>query len=87
MAQVQAEVGLVLREVKAERAAAVAAATESRDRLECVVCMAALRLCLYLPCAHLVVCEDCDTHIVQGKGPCPMCGIDIDRRVAGIRLP
>ena len=87
MAQAQEQVGLVLREVKVERAAALVEAAESRDRLECAVCMAAPRSCLYLPCAHLAVCEDCDKHIEQGNGPCPICGVSIAKRLHGIRLP
>jgi len=87
MAQAREEVGLVLREVKVEKAAALVAAAESRDRLECVVCMAAPRSCLYLPCAHLAVCEACDKRIAQGSGPCPICSVAIDRRFSGVRLP
>ena len=87
MAQAQAEAGLVLREVKKEKAAAEAAVAESRDRLECAVCMAAPRACLFLPCAHLAVCEACDTHIERVQGTCPICGAAIERRVHGIRLP
>ena len=62
-------------------------ATESRERLECTVCMAAPRTCLYLPCAHLVECKACDSRIEQDNGPCPICGVVIDRRVDDVRLP
>merc|ERR1712232_70230 len=47
-------------------------------RCECVVCLNALRCTVFLPCKHLVCCEECGQGATMQR--CPMCRAKIDWR-------
>ncbi|KAJ7556632.1 hypothetical protein O6H91_05G091100 [Diphasiastrum complanatum] len=52
-----------------------------RDR-ECVMCMSEEMAVVFLPCAHQVVCVQCnDLHEKQGMTDCPSCRTPIQRRI------
>lgn len=48
------------------------------QRSECVVCLTALRCTVFLPCKHLVCCEECGQGTTLQR--CPMCRASIDWR-------
>ena len=72
----------------AERAAAAACVEElqaSNDELEsskfeCCVCQDARPSVLYLPCKHLLLCDECDDDLKARKMPCPACAEAIETR-------
>ncbi|KAJ7550917.1 hypothetical protein O6H91_07G124800 [Diphasiastrum complanatum] len=52
-----------------------------RDR-ECVMCMSEERSVVFLPCAHQVICFDCNNlHETQGMKDCPSCRTFIEQRI------
>ncbi|KAJ7541259.1 hypothetical protein O6H91_10G051500 [Diphasiastrum complanatum] len=52
-----------------------------RDR-ECVMCMSEERSVVFLPCAHQIVCVECnDSHKSQGMKDCPSCRTFIEQRI------
>ncbi|MCO5582954.1 hypothetical protein L7F22_036857 [Adiantum nelumboides] len=52
-----------------------------RDR-ECVMCMSEESSVVFLPCAHQIVCANCnDLHQKQGMRDCPSCRTMIQRRI------
>ena len=44
------------------------------------------RSCLYVPCNHLAVCDECDADIMAASLPCPMCNTAIDREESVVGL-
>ncbi|CAL1397033.1 unnamed protein product [Linum trigynum] len=53
-----------------------------RER-ECVMCLSEEMSVVFLPCAHQVVCTNCnELHVKQGMKDCPSCRSFIKRRVA-----
>lgn len=52
----------------------------NRDRV-CVICLKDDVSVLFLPCAHLVVCVNCNEDHEKGKGSCPCCNTKIDERI------
>lgn len=48
-----------------------------QERAQCVVCMAAARAVVFLPCQHLVACAKC----AEGVSVCPMCRKEIAQRL------
>ncbi|XP_077244937.1 MND1-interacting protein 1-like [Tasmannia lanceolata] len=53
----------------------------SHDR-ECLICMKDEVSIVFLPCAHQVLCVNCnDDHEKNGKTKCPCCGIQIEQRI------
>ncbi|KAM0950675.1 putative transcription factor C2H2 family [Dioscorea sansibarensis] len=52
-----------------------------RDR-ECVMCLSEERSVVFLPCAHQVVCRECNNiHEKQGMKDCPSCRTVIHQRI------
>ncbi|KXZ52512.1 hypothetical protein GPECTOR_9g556 [Gonium pectorale] len=43
------------------------------DEAACIVCMAAAKCCILIPCGHLVLCEACTEDVVARSNECPMC--------------
>ncbi|KAI4353495.1 hypothetical protein L6164_002441 [Bauhinia variegata] len=58
-----------------------ASGTLKRER-ECVMCLSEETSLVFLPCAHQVVCVECnDLHEKQGLKECPTCRTPIQRRI------
>ncbi|KAH7443837.1 hypothetical protein KP509_02G052700 [Ceratopteris richardii] len=58
-----------------------------RDR-ECVMCMSEESSVVFLPCAHQIVCTNCnDLHQKQGMRDCPSCRTVIQRRIQVLSAP
>lgn len=52
-----------------------------RDR-ECVMCLSEETCVVFLPCAHQIVCKNCnELHGKQGMKDCPSCRSTIQRRI------
>ncbi|XP_059645354.1 MND1-interacting protein 1-like [Cornus florida] len=52
-----------------------------RDR-ECLICMKDEVSVVFLPCAHQVLCADCnDNYGKKGKATCPCCRVPIEQRI------
>lgn len=52
-----------------------------RER-ECVMCLSEEMSVVFLPCAHQVVCRNCnDLHEKRGMKDCPSCRTSIQRRI------
>ncbi|KAI5063820.1 hypothetical protein GOP47_0020490 [Adiantum capillus-veneris] len=52
-----------------------------RDR-ECVMCMNEERSIVFLPCAHQVICIECNQlHVKHGRKDCPSCRTPIQQRI------
>ena len=73
--------------VKMETAGAKAAAESAQDSLTCAICFERPRAVVYLPCAHLSACADCDGALEAAGEPCPICRQAVAGRVRGVRLP
>ncbi|KAK7270244.1 hypothetical protein RIF29_23247 [Crotalaria pallida] len=53
-----------------------------RRERECVMCLSKERSVVFLPCAHQVVCTECNKlHEKQGMKDCPCCRTPIQRRI------
>ncbi|MED6150586.1 hypothetical protein PIB30_073766 [Stylosanthes scabra] len=53
-----------------------------RREQECVMCLSDEMSVVFLPCAHQVVCQDCnELHEKQGMKDCPSCRTPIQRRI------
>ncbi|KAF3644535.1 hypothetical protein FXO37_21409 [Capsicum annuum] len=53
----------------------------SRDR-ECIICMKAEVSVVFLPCAHQVLCANCnDNYGEKGRAICPCCRVPIEQRI------
>ena len=54
---------------------AVAEATDDAHDTTCVVCMDSRRTHTFVPCGHVVVCQNCADAIMAGEGAkeCPVC--------------
>lgn len=53
-----------------------------RREQECVMCLSEEMSVVFLPCAHQVVCPDCnELHEKQGMKDCPSCRTTIQRRI------
>ncbi|MCD9559556.1 hypothetical protein HAX54_017558 [Datura stramonium] len=49
---------------------------------ECVMCMSEQRSVVFLPCAHQVLCADCNVlHEKKGMEECPSCRTPINKRI------
>ena len=49
---------------------------------ECVMCLSEEMSVVFLPCAHQVVCPECNKlHEKQGTKECPSCRVPIERRI------
>lgn len=58
------------------------AAGRLRQENECVMCLSEEMSVVFLPCAHQVVCPECnELHEKQGMKDCPSCRTPIQRRV------
>ena len=67
----------------------LAAYAESSDSIEweCVMCMNEQISVVFLPCAHQVLCEDCNVlHQKKGMDECPSCRTPIKERIS-VRFP
>jgi 1-acyl-sn-glycerol-3-phosphate acyltransferase len=51
------------------------------DEEACVVCMAARRDTVLVPCGHVVLCGDCCDEVMRDKNMCPMCREGIDKAI------
>lgn len=60
----------------------IAESTFETDRNKCCVCLTKTHSILYLPCAHLAVCTDCDEVLLRNKKPCPICRAIITKRIS-----
>lgn len=43
------------------------------DAGECVICLSAPSVLVYIPCAHRCVCADCNIQLKRGRHCCPVC--------------
>lgn len=60
---------------------AISRAREGKQERECVMCMTEDISVIFLPCAHQVLCEDCNVlHEKQGMKDCPSCRTPIQKR-------
>lgn len=58
------------------------AAGSLRREQECVMCLSEEMSVVFLPCAHQVVCPECnELHEKQGMKECPSCRAPIQRRI------
>lgn len=58
------------------------AARSLRREQECVMCLSEEMSVVFLPCAHQVVCPECnELHERQGMKDCPSCRTPIQRRI------
>ena len=66
--------------IAAPRAAAAAAATVAEglsEETECVICFAAARDCVLVPCGHAHTCMQCGGLLAS----CPMCRSAVERAI------
>ena len=65
--------------IAAPRAAAAAAAAAERlsEETECVICFAAARDCVLVPCGHAHTCMQCGGALAS----CPMCRAAVERAI------
>jgi hypothetical protein len=49
------------------------------DISECVVCLSTSSSIIFIPCAHMCVCNDCYNGIKKTKNCCPLCRKDIKK--------
>lgn len=71
-----------------EEISALKLAAASRDQggvkreWECTICLTKATSVAFLPCAHQVLCKDCNTlHENQGMKDCPSCRTPIVQRI------
>ncbi|XP_059298016.1 putative E3 ubiquitin-protein ligase RF298 [Lycium ferocissimum] len=54
-----------------------------KSERECVMCLSEEMTVVFLPCAHLVLCEQCNVlHEKQGMNDCPSCRTPIKKRIS-----
>ncbi|KAK3007893.1 hypothetical protein RJ639_013038, partial [Escallonia herrerae] len=57
-------------------------AASLKPERECVMCLSEEKAVVFLPCAHQVLCPDCNVlHEKQGMNDCPSCRSPIQRRI------
>ena len=61
----------------AAAAAAAAAAERLSEETECVICFAAARDCVLVPCGHAYTCMQCGGALAS----CPMCRAAVERAI------
>lgn len=55
---------------------------EASYNRECLLCRKDEVCVVFLPCAHEVLCVNCnETYMRKGKATCPCCRVPIDRRI------
>ena len=53
---------------------------EARARQQCIICMDAERAVVFMPCAHLVTCQQCGSRPQMHH--CPLCSRQIEQRLS-----
>lgn len=56
------------------------------DIAECVVCLSASSSIIFIPCAHMCICNDCYQGIKKTKNCCPLCRRNITKIISNPNL-